>query len=181
MSFATAIKAARQACGLSQQAVADKLGVKQATYFVYERKENPPVPSIEIAAKLAKICNVSLDYLAGLTDDPTPHWNKAAAEEKPAQEGLTLEKLQAQIDELKAIVSNQTFNERLNLSQNELKIFAQEIADMVKEGKPVDVGRAIRNAQYLAEIDRRAANVEAGKNVVSFTAEEWEKFNEGSV
>ena len=64
----------------------------------------------------------------------------------------------------------------VQLTPAELKNFAQEIVDMVIAGEKVDIGRAIRNAKYLAEIDRRLANVDAGKNLVQFTAEEWSEF-----
>ena len=65
-------------------------------------------------------------------------------------------------------------DENLNLSAAELKIFAQEIAEMALKGKPIDIKKAIHNAKYLAEIDRRMANVEAGKNLKTFTIEELE-------
>ena len=58
----------------------------------------------------------------------------------------------------------------------EYKYFALEICDMVDEGKAIDLGRAARNAKYLAEIERRAKDIKSGKNVISFTDEEWEKF-----
>ena len=46
-------------------------------------------------------------------------------------------------------------DENSNLSVDELKIFAQEIAEMALKGKPLDIKKAIHNAKYLAEIDRR--------------------------
>lgn len=54
-------------------------------------------------------------------------------------------------------------DEEVNLTRDEIKIFAQEIAEMVLKGKSLDIKKAIHNARYLAEIDRRIANVEAGK------------------
>ena len=67
-------------------------------------------------------------------------------------------------------------NEYSNLSVDELKIFAQEIAEMALKGKSIDLKKAIHNAKYFAEIGRRLKNVDEGKNLVSFTEEEWEKF-----
>lgn len=109
MVFSTRLRQARIDSGLSQQALAEKLGVKQGTYFVYERKEKPQMPSVEIAAKLAKICNVSLDYLAGLIDEPRPlttavEETPAAVDETPASKS-DLQALQAQIDEIKASIA----------------------------------------------------------------------------
>lgn len=55
---------------LTQQKVADYLHVKQNTYSQYEIGVlNYPV---KVLIKLALLYNVSIDYLVGLTDDPTP-------------------------------------------------------------------------------------------------------------
>ena len=70
-------------------------------------------------------------------------------------------------------------DENSNLSVDELKIFAQEIAEMALKGKPLDIKKAIHNAKYLAEIDRRAANVETGKNLKTFTLKELENLRNG--
>ena len=51
--------------------LANYLNVKQTTYSKYELgKINVP---IEIFIKLADYYDVSVDYLLGLTDDPTPY------------------------------------------------------------------------------------------------------------
>lgn len=55
---------------LTQQKVADYLHVKQNIYSQYEIGVlNYPV---KVLIKLALLYNVSIDYLVGLTDDPTP-------------------------------------------------------------------------------------------------------------
>ena len=55
---------------LTQQKVANYLHVKQNTYSQYEIGVlNYPV---KVLIKLALLYNVSIDYLVGLTDDPTP-------------------------------------------------------------------------------------------------------------
>ena len=69
-------------------------------------------------------------------------------------------------------------DEEVNLTRDKIKIFAQEIAEMVLKGKALDIKKAIHNARYLAEIDRRIANVEAGKNLITFTEEELKKFTD---
>ena len=48
---------------------------------------------------------------------------------------------------------------------DEFKYFALEICDMVDEGKEIDLGKAARNAKYLAEIARRFKRVKAGHYV----------------
>ena len=65
----------------------------------------------------------------------------------------------------------------VNFSPRELKLFIREIADMIVAGEPIDAEKAIHNAQYFAEIDRLLENIDAGKNLVTFTSEEWEKFS----
>ena len=80
MSFAKLLRKARIAAGLSQGEMAARFGVAQGTYSAYESLTKPQIPSIEKAAKMAVICDVSLDYLAGLTSDPTPKWKIAADE-----------------------------------------------------------------------------------------------------
>ena len=36
--------------------------------------------------------------------------------------------------------------------------------------------KAARNAEYLAELDRRSKDIAEGKNIISFTDKEWEAF-----
>lgn len=61
------IKKARTDRKLSQQAVAEKLGMKQTQYVRYElgQREMP----LHYLIDLANIYNVSTDYLLGLTDE----------------------------------------------------------------------------------------------------------------
>lgn len=55
----------------TQRFVAEYLMCDQSLYSKYERKERP-VP-LEIVVKLAKLYKTSVDYLVGLTDNPTPY------------------------------------------------------------------------------------------------------------
>ncbi len=50
--------------------------------------------------------------------------------------------------------------ESLTFSVDELKILATEIKDMLIEGKEIDLDKAVHNARYFAEIDRRIAEME---------------------
>ena len=74
MAIAQSLKRFRQNFNLSQKAVADALGIKQQSYSQYEFnfKGKPVTPSIDVVAKIAKAYNVSIDYLAGLIDNPRP-------------------------------------------------------------------------------------------------------------
>ncbi len=59
---------------LTQQNVADFLGMKQSQYCRYERGLRD-LPT-DILIRLAKYYGASTDYILGLTNDSTPHWVK---------------------------------------------------------------------------------------------------------
>lgn len=67
MSFGKRLVEARKKKGLSQDEVAKKLGTKAPVIGRYERDEAKP--SIEAAANIANLLEVSLDYLVGNSDD----------------------------------------------------------------------------------------------------------------
>ena len=60
----------REDLGLSQDYIAKELGVSRATVNRYENDRFDL--KLSYAVKLAKIYNVSLDYLTGLIDEPKP-------------------------------------------------------------------------------------------------------------
>ena len=88
MTFRERLKTARQAAKINGAEIAAALGISKSGYFGYEIPSEGQIPSVVRAAAMAKIVNVSLDYLGGLTDDPTPHWSVDAAPVKksPADE-----------------------------------------------------------------------------------------------
>jgi transcriptional regulator with XRE-family HTH domain len=55
----------REAAGLTQQQLADKLGVPQSNITFWERSEKPPRG--EVLSKLAHAVSVSVDVLLGVT------------------------------------------------------------------------------------------------------------------
>lgn len=55
----------------TQQQIADMLFINRRTYSAYENGINSITP--ETLIKLAKIHNVSVDYILELTDNPTPY------------------------------------------------------------------------------------------------------------
>ena len=67
-------------------------------------------------------------------------------------------------------------NKLINFAPAELKLFKDELDRQLEEGNGIDLLKAIHNARYWAEIDRRTEDIKAGRNIVTFTAEEWEKF-----
>jgi len=66
MSFGSRVLQARKNKGLSQEDLAKELGTKGPAIGRYERDEMKP--SIDVAAKIASILDVSLDWLVGHTD-----------------------------------------------------------------------------------------------------------------
>lgn len=65
--FPERLKQARRAAGLTQQFVADSLGILLRSYQRYERGESEP--SLFYLVSLAVVIGVSTDYLLGLTDE----------------------------------------------------------------------------------------------------------------
>ena len=65
-AFAQRLKELRTENNLTQQQVATKLGIRQQSYTRYENGAGEP--SLDTLIAIAKIYNVSVDYLLGLTD-----------------------------------------------------------------------------------------------------------------
>lgn len=62
------LKQARKISGLTQKQVADAIGVARSTYALYETGEREP--NVEIVKSLAKVLDVTGDYLIGLEKIP---------------------------------------------------------------------------------------------------------------
>ncbi len=71
MTMANRLRDMREDRDLTQKALADFLKVHQTTYSDYEiGKLNVP---IDVFIALAKFYDTSIDYLAGITDNPKPY------------------------------------------------------------------------------------------------------------
>ena len=68
--FSVRLKEERKFKGYSQQIIAEKLGISQGTYKSYELigEKNGREPSLDMIRKIAKILDVSVDYLFGFED-----------------------------------------------------------------------------------------------------------------
>ncbi|HVW96456.1 MAG TPA: helix-turn-helix transcriptional regulator [Mucilaginibacter sp.] len=66
MSFGRRLASVRKDKKISQSELATTVGLHINALGRYERDET--IPSIEVAAKIAKALEISLDYLTGLTD-----------------------------------------------------------------------------------------------------------------
>ena len=64
MDFGGRLKELRKQHGMTQQQLADRIGVTKSVISFYELKERAPSP--EILIKLAYIFHVSTDYLLGI-------------------------------------------------------------------------------------------------------------------
>ena len=67
----TRIRDIREDKDIKQATVAKYLGVHQTTYSSYEIGKLSL--TADVLVKLAKYYNTSVDYLLGLTDNPTPY------------------------------------------------------------------------------------------------------------
>lgn len=64
---------------------------------------------------------------------------------------------------------------RFNLKTvDEFKYFALELVDMVDEGKEIDLGKAARNAKYLAMLAKGFSDMKAGRGI-TLTFDELER------
>jgi transcriptional regulator with XRE-family HTH domain len=69
--LAQRLATARQAVGLTQTEVADRAGLNLGNYNELERAQRTGLRA-DTLIRLSQVLGVSLDYLAGLTDDPQP-------------------------------------------------------------------------------------------------------------
>ncbi len=64
--FSTRLKSVRNELGLSQKEFAEKVGCTAATLSAYENGTKNP--SLEIVKNIAEHCDISIDWLCGLSD-----------------------------------------------------------------------------------------------------------------
>ena len=69
--FAERLKQLRKENGISQQKLADLLGLRQSTVAMWEKGKNSP--EYESLLKIAKIFGTSMDYLTGQKAQKTAH------------------------------------------------------------------------------------------------------------
>ena len=79
-TFAVRLKELRKQAGLSQQGLADELGIASGTISVWERgARKPELGTIET---LAARFDVTLAYLLGDSDDGAAHYGAATSEDR---------------------------------------------------------------------------------------------------
>lgn len=72
MNFGERLRILREKHEMTQAQVAEYLKTTQSYYAQYEN-DRRPIP-FERVVELARLYNVSLDYIGGLTDDINRHW-----------------------------------------------------------------------------------------------------------
>ena len=65
--------------------------------------------------------------------------------------------------------------EPITFTPLEWKYFVLELKEMISAGE-FNIPKVIHNARYFAELERRTEDIKAGRNIVTFTDAEWEKF-----
>ena len=106
--FGQRLRKLRKDAGLTQSALAEKLGIGQSTLAEYE--SGRVIPTATVVAITAKFFGVSADYLLGLTDNPSP--NKGELPEIVKKKLEKAEKLEKAVNELKDMLRE--FLKRLN-------------------------------------------------------------------
>ena len=69
--IAKRLRECREQSGLTQIKVATYCGITEKAYQNYESAAREP--KVSILARIAKLYNVSVDYLIGMTDKPAPY------------------------------------------------------------------------------------------------------------
>ncbi len=69
MDFGTRLKELRKQNGLTQQQLAERIGVTKSVISFYELRERAPSP--DVLAKLSYVFHVSTDYLLGIERNKT--------------------------------------------------------------------------------------------------------------
>lgn len=102
LNMPVSIKRFRQENNVSIKSMSAVLGIDSAGYSLESTKRGNN-PTIKTLYKIASAYNVSLDYLAGLTDDPRPV-NQILDDmaSKPPKSEMTQAELQAELNKIKA-------------------------------------------------------------------------------
>ncbi|OAJ75209.1 hypothetical protein AYJ08_00215 [Brevibacillus sp. SKDU10] len=116
-SLGKRLKQARENKNITQMYIAKTLGISNGTLSGYER--NYRDPDTEVLSKLASIYEVSVDWLTGMTNDPSPKDFNPYAEE---------------IERFKVILDSLPRDKHEYLLE-QISIFAAGIRAMEKERK----------------------------------------------
>jgi transcriptional regulator with XRE-family HTH domain len=102
MNFSRRFKRLRESRGWTQEDAAERLGVSRPTIAGYESEEKNRIPRQETLHKIAKLFNVSIDYLLSGSDKPMIN-DQAKSAVMEAYDRLPLEKKKLIDDMIKAL------------------------------------------------------------------------------
>ena len=92
------IKEARERVGLSQKELANKLNIKPTTFNGYETGAHDPKSGVLV--EIAKACDTTVDYLLGLTNNPSIENKKTPPLTLNEDAKIAYDKLMSLIDNL---------------------------------------------------------------------------------
>ena len=105
MKIGSSLRRFRKAFGLTQDDVAEAIGIFRPLYTKYEGDKN--MPSVDTVMKIAVAFNVSMDYLVGLSDEPRPVPAEKTLVDAIANCRDSIVKILAEVDKAAAKVKSQ--------------------------------------------------------------------------
>jgi len=91
----------RNGKGLTMEELSEKLDMRRSTYAGYEKETRKP--PLDVLITLADFHNVSVDYILGLTDNPTSSKNQNDIKEYLTQGNFTWDGVPLSEEEIKPI------------------------------------------------------------------------------
>lgn len=145
MGFSQRLKELRESRGLSQEALADLLGIPRSSLAHYESAENEEkarLPRRERLEKIADFFGVSVDYLLGRTEEPSPPEEISKAPGNlpsltPKEEKDIARDLERMLENLE--------------SDNPLAFYGEIIDDETKELLRISLENSMKLAKQLAK------------------------------
>lgn len=75
MTFGERLQSVLDAQGINRAELCRRTGLKSSNLVPYMKKDSERSPKLSTAVLIANALGVSVDYLAGLTDDPAPKFH----------------------------------------------------------------------------------------------------------
>lgn len=172
MTFGRKLKALRVTKGLTQQEMADHLGISRATYIAYERDKWKP-SDIEKYRKLANILGCKLSYLADVEEEKdnssykTSWLTKQELNKQPYEVDVTPEQLRLAYtyktaNRILAYVNaygtdNEGFAKIIatshrTLQQSVMRLFIRTIEEISKQSTDLRNEQAVELAKKITEV-----------------------------
>lgn len=124
---------------LTQQQVADKLGINRVTYTNWEKGNREP--SIDKIIRITQILDTTVDYLVGLSDIPTRGITTEELDKLPREE--VLERIHMDYDDLTLYFLEKLAEQKDNISIDELLEIGTKELSLSKEELRGDLYKAL--------------------------------------